>query len=193
MRHTAIEETNQFYTNLNQFEPMKDPMAKKAEFDMNGLTVHIAADLSPGRGAGAITARLRNAIETGVYSDGDQLPPERQLATAFDAARSTIRKALNQLEKDGLVERRIGSGTYVSYSGPISEQGDEIIDLVSPLQLIEVIAHHAVTEHLHHLPCGYAFGCRNCHFLHVNKVAQVAVQVHGEVEDGRARRRGGEQ
>ncbi len=86
-------------------------MAKKAEFDMNGLTDHIAADLSPGRGAGAITARLRNAIETGVYSDGDQLPPERQLATAFDAARSTIRKALNQLEKAGLVERRIGSGT----------------------------------------------------------------------------------
>lgn len=116
---------------------MKDPMAKKTEFEMNELADHIAADLSPGRGAGAITARLRNAIETGVYSDGDQLPPERQLATAFDAARSTIRKALNQLETAGLVQRRIGSGTYVTYSGPISEQGDEIIDLVSPLQLIE--------------------------------------------------------
>lgn len=112
-------------------------MAKTAEFDPDKLMKQTAAELAPGRGAGAITARLRNAIETGVYADGDQLPPERQLATAFDAARSTIRKALNQLENAGLVERRIGSGTYVSYSGPISDQGDEIIDLVSPLQLIE--------------------------------------------------------
>ena len=29
------------------------------------------------RGANSITARLRRAIETGVYADGDQLPPER--------------------------------------------------------------------------------------------------------------------
>ncbi|MEM7428263.1 MAG: FadR/GntR family transcriptional regulator [Pseudomonadota bacterium] len=112
-------------------------MAKTADFDPDRLLHSATADLAPGRGAGAITARLRNAIETGVYAEGDQLPPERQLATAFDAARSTIRKALNQLENAGLVERRIGSGTYVSYSGPISDQGDEIIDLVSPLQLIE--------------------------------------------------------
>ena len=46
--------------------------------------------MMPGRGADAITMRLRHAIETGVYSDGDRLPPERRLATAFGAARSTI-------------------------------------------------------------------------------------------------------
>ena len=34
------------------------------------------------RGANSITSRLRRAIESGVYSDGDQLPPERQLAVA---------------------------------------------------------------------------------------------------------------
>ena len=93
--------------------------------------------LSPGRGASAITARLRHAIETGVYADGDQLPPERQLATAFNAARSTIRKALDQLEDSGLVVRRVGSGTYVNYSGPLAEPGSDIADLISPLQLID--------------------------------------------------------
>ena len=71
------------------------------------------------RGANSITARLRRAIETGVYSDGDQLPPERQLAVAFGTARSTIRKALDQLELKGFVLRRVGSGTFVSYSGPV--------------------------------------------------------------------------
>ena len=85
--------------------------------------------LAPGRGASAITVRLRHAIETGVYADGDQLPPERQLATAFNAARSTIRKALNQLEESGLVVRRVGSGTYVNYAGPLSEPGADIADL----------------------------------------------------------------
>ncbi len=90
-----------------------------------------------GRGAAAITARLRRAIETGVYSDGDQLPPERQLATAFGTARSTIRKALNQLESEGLVSRRVGSGTFVSYAGPLEHPSGDITDLISPLQLIE--------------------------------------------------------
>ena len=93
--------------------------------------------MMPGRGADAITMRLRHAIETGVYADGDRLPPERRLATAFGAARSTIRKALERLEEGGLVARRIGSGTYVNYSGPLSEPDDNITDLISPLQLID--------------------------------------------------------
>ncbi len=109
------------------------------EVEISELTepVQEGLGLAPGRGANAITMRLRHAIETGVYADGDQLPPERQLATAFNAARSTIRKALDQLEVSGLVVRRVGSGTYVNYSGPLSEPSAEITDLVSPLQLID--------------------------------------------------------
>jgi DNA-binding FadR family transcriptional regulator len=89
------------------------------------------------RGASSITARLRRAIETGVYADGDQLPPERQLAVAFGTARSTIRKALDQLEQKGLVVRRVGSGTFVSYAGPVLDSMADVTDLISPLQLIE--------------------------------------------------------
>jgi len=91
----------------------------------------------PVRGAGGITARLRRAIESGVFADGDQLPPERQLATAFGAARSTIRKALDQLEESGLVVRRVGAGTFVNYAGPLQNPIDDMADLISPLQLIE--------------------------------------------------------
>jgi DNA-binding FadR family transcriptional regulator len=78
------------------------------------------------RGANSITSRLKRAIESGVYSDGDQLPPERQLAVAFGTARSTIRKA-----------RRVGSGTFVSYQGPVQDAMSDVTDLISPLQLIE--------------------------------------------------------
>lgn len=92
---------------------------------------------SSGRTANVIMARLRQAIESGVYADGDQLPAERQLAITFGTARSTIRKVLDQLEQKNLVVRRVGSGTFVNYSGPLQQGMEDIADLVSPLQLIE--------------------------------------------------------
>ena len=60
--------------------------------DSDELTV------SNGRTANVIMARLRRAIESGVYADGEQLPAERQLAITFGTARSTIRKVLDQLD-----------------------------------------------------------------------------------------------
>jgi GntR family uxuAB operon transcriptional repressor len=92
---------------------------------------------SAGRTANGIVSRLRQAIESGVYADGDQLPAERQLAITFGTARSTIRKVLDQLEQKNLVVRRVGSGTFVNYSGPLQQGMEDIADLVSPLQLIE--------------------------------------------------------
>ena len=96
------------------------------EFDGEG------AQLVGGRGAHSITARLKRAIEMGVYADGDQLPPERQLAVAFGTARSTIRKALDQLKDKGLVLRRVGSGTFVNYKGPLLDSMADVTDLISP-------------------------------------------------------------
>ncbi|MGI9406926.1 MAG: FadR/GntR family transcriptional regulator [Hyphomicrobiaceae bacterium] len=90
-----------------------------------------------GRGANAITGRLRHAIETGVFADGDKLPPERDLATSFGSARSTVRKALDQLETESIVARKVGSGTFVTYREPVHGATGEISDLISPLQLIE--------------------------------------------------------
>jgi DNA-binding FadR family transcriptional regulator len=91
----------------------------------------------PGHGASAILTQLRRAIETGAYSEGDQLPPERQLAATFQAARSTVRRALDQLERAGLVSRRLGSGTFVVYAGEADPTGGGVADRISPLQLIE--------------------------------------------------------
>jgi DNA-binding FadR family transcriptional regulator len=88
------------------------------------------------RGVGAILAYLQRAIETEAYSEGDRLPPERELAQTFNAARSTVRHALDQLERAGLVSRRLGSGTFV---GPVaaSRRHSDLVDQISPLQLIE--------------------------------------------------------
>ena len=92
---------------------------------------------SKASGSSGIKSRLRQAIETGVYAESDKLPPERDLATVFSAARSTVRKALDELEAEGFVERRVGSGTYVSYNGPVRGETGQIVDLLSPMQLID--------------------------------------------------------
>jgi DNA-binding FadR family transcriptional regulator len=113
-------------------DDLKEPLSEQREgIDAEPL------GLVPAKSANAIISRLRHAIETGVFADGDQLPPERQLAVALGTARSTIRKALDQLEQRGLVVRRVGSGTYVSFSGPLQSSAGDVADLISPLQLVE--------------------------------------------------------
>ena len=94
-----------------------------------------AALARPTRGVGAISSELKRAIESGAYGDGDQLPPERELAVTFNAARSTVRRALDRLEKAGMVSRRLGSGTFVRSAGSMPDAA--VADLISPLQLIE--------------------------------------------------------
>ena len=99
-----------------------------------------------GRNVGQITARLREAIRSGVYVNGDQLPAERELAERFDTARSTIRKVLHNLETDGLIERRVGSGTFVKSDDVAVGAAHDIVSRVSPLELIE--ARLAVEPHM---------------------------------------------
>lgn len=45
---------------------------------------------------------------------GDALPPERQLAADFGVARMTLRRAIEELVREGHLVRRQGSGTYVA-------------------------------------------------------------------------------
>ena len=84
----------------------------------------------------AIAGQLQRAILEGAHTYGDKLAPERDLARAFKVSRTTVRSALQRLEDSGLVVRRVGSGTYVSYRpGP---PVGEIAEVTSPLELIEV-------------------------------------------------------
>lgn len=90
----------------------------------------------PVRGSSWITGQLRQAIQAGQYGHGDKLPAERQLAEAFGASRTTVRAALDQLETERLVTRRIGSGTFVN--APVRPQSGDVADQTSPLELIDV-------------------------------------------------------
>ena len=56
---------------------------------------------------------LHAAIETGVFRPGDRLPSEAELGERYGTSRITVAKAVNELQLQGLVSRRAGSGTHV--------------------------------------------------------------------------------
>lgn len=63
---------------------------------------------------------IRQAIEQGGWKPGFKLPSERELVEQFKYARMTVRRALQELQAEGLIERRHGSGSYVADLQPIS-------------------------------------------------------------------------
>lgn len=60
-----------------------------------------------------IAKMLKDIINGYLYNVGDLLPSEVELAQRFNVSRNTLRKALNLLESEGVIERKHGSGTYV--------------------------------------------------------------------------------
>lgn len=60
--------------------------------------------------------RVRADIESGRLKEGERLPSEVELVKEFATSRPTVARALRDLQNLGLVERKIGSGTYVRRS-----------------------------------------------------------------------------
>lgn len=59
---------------------------------------------------------IKDAIATGEYRTGQRLPSEAELGKAFATSRLTVNRALRELQLAGLIDRRVGSGSYVSAS-----------------------------------------------------------------------------
>jgi len=60
-----------------------------------------------------ISDQIASEIAMGKYGPGARLPSEAQLVEKYGVSRPTVARAFRQLEEDGLIERRAGSGTYV--------------------------------------------------------------------------------
>ena len=58
-------------------------------------------------------AELRESIASGALRGGTRLASTRELAAQRGISRKTAEEAYAQLEREGYVERRVGSGTYV--------------------------------------------------------------------------------
>ena len=56
---------------------------------------------------------LKSSLDTGDYTVGGRLPPERELARLYGCSLITIRRALDELSREGRLDRHQGRGTFV--------------------------------------------------------------------------------
>lgn len=58
--------------------------------------------------------KIKEEIDKGIWQVGQRLPSERDLADEFGVSRMTLRQGITLLVEEGVLQRRIGSGTYVA-------------------------------------------------------------------------------
>lgn len=112
---------------------------------------------------------LRKQIVDGVYSEGDLLPSENELARVHKLARPTVRHALDELVKDGFIRKEHGRGSIVhplpkgigilSIAGTTSAIGKEKLEtrILHPPEVIPWPEpfHFPLPEHIRASGCIY--------------------------------------
>ncbi|HLI11892.1 MAG TPA: GntR family transcriptional regulator [Alphaproteobacteria bacterium] len=61
-----------------------------------------------------VATALRRRIEEGQWAPGDKISTLEELQAEFEVARVTVRQAVDLLQKEGLVRRQQGKGTFVA-------------------------------------------------------------------------------
>ena len=64
-----------------------------------------------------IAQQVKHLVASGRLAPGDELPPIRVLAQQLLVNPNTVARAYLELERDGVVVKRHGSGTYISEGG----------------------------------------------------------------------------
>jgi len=90
-----------------------------------------------------IVEGVRRAIATGALKAGDRLPTIRDVAVQARVNRNTVSRAYLELEHQGLVRPRQGSGVYVTDDGPTLEREERI-------RLLKRLTDDLVVEAFHH-------------------------------------------
>jgi len=59
---------------------------------------------------------LKESLNSGKYQKGDKLPTEKELCQQYSISRLTVRRAMDELRREGFIERLKGKGTFVTGS-----------------------------------------------------------------------------
>ncbi|HDR9584010.1 GntR family transcriptional regulator [Burkholderia stabilis] len=99
---------------------------------------------------------LRARILDGTYAPHSRMPSEHELCAMFDVSRITVRQALGDLQKEGLLFKLHGKGTFVSkpkafqnvtslqgFAEAMSSMGYEIVNQLRSLRTVKADRHLA--------------------------------------------------
>lgn len=83
--------------------------------------------------------QIRSFIDQGGYAPGDRLPAERELIDSLGMSRTTLRKGLETLEREGSIWRHVGKGTFVASRSTVDNGFPELSTVsqqVTPVQMM---------------------------------------------------------
>jgi GntR family transcriptional regulator len=91
--------------------------------------------------------QIRHAIETGVLQPGEALPSVRTLAQDLVISPNTVVKAYSELQHEGLIELRHGSGAYVSTRRSRKSKSDRLRQAQERVrELVDKLRHEGLSE-----------------------------------------------
>ena len=83
-----------------------------------------------------IVQLLTGYIQDGTLREGAQLPTVRALAEQLDVAQGTVKRAYDELERQGILTKAAGRGSFVAYRPPQAQSAQEAAALAAD-QLLE--------------------------------------------------------
>ncbi len=75
---------------------------------------------------------LKDQILSGFIKPGHFLLPEQELCKHYKLSRNSVRKALEELQKDGFVIKRVGLGTMVPQDITIPVSDQKVLNILAP-------------------------------------------------------------
>lgn len=87
----------------------------------------------------AIIEFIRDGITAGRFDATRRLPSEMELARKFRTSRPTVVRAMHELQNLNLIERRVGSGTFIRPSSPVPSAPTALGLIVSGLGNTEIL------------------------------------------------------
>lgn len=89
-----------------------------------------------------LVQQAKEAVAAGTLRDGDQLPSVRALSEELKVNRNTVAKAWSELEREGVIENRQGSGCFVTATVTPLRKAVRNERLAQSIDALLVQAHH---------------------------------------------------
>ena len=101
---------------------------------------------------------LKDEIAKGTYNKGDRLPTTPELCRIYGVSNTTVKRAMDDLELQGLVARRRGSGVYIKQTKTLANAGGRVGS--SSGQMTGFVAEHQDSGHV---VTSTVYGFQVCH------------------------------
>jgi GntR family transcriptional regulator len=92
-----------------------------------------------------IADELRGRVLSGEYAPGRMLPSESEMSEEFDASRVTVRRALEMLREEGLVDARQGFGWFVP-GDPVRQPLGRLATIEEQMEASGVVSQRRILE-----------------------------------------------